>query len=344
MPNFVKGVCEDMCPDKESKLIREKLLHYFELKDGQKHVPGILVKCFSRSAADKKIDRPEDLRSERCLQRCVEYLLKEVITDKRKPFNIVYDFVFDRLRAVRQEIVVQHYDARQTIRLLEPMIMFFSYSRYKLCEEAIDNFDPKICEQHLQECLKRALVCYDEIRLTEMNLLQVRRRIFIEALYQIFNLGCVESIKRCLTLEEDIRSNHLLASTFRVSLSYMQGNYFRVLNGLQSLPHILCAIGSLKLPTIRRQLYNMFSHAYNSKQLMVPVDFVLRMTIHGNKFELLDDCKYYNIKVSDDKQMVQFHKTDFNQDVAILKCRHEKYVDSKLENIYLPEILLLKKI
>uniref|UniRef100_A0A1I8PIQ9 SAC3/GANP/THP3 conserved domain-containing protein n=1 Tax=Stomoxys calcitrans TaxID=35570 RepID=A0A1I8PIQ9_STOCA len=344
MSIFVKGVCENFCPEKESKLrIKEKLLHFFELKDGQKHIPGTLVKCFSRSAADKKASRAEDLRTERCLQKCTEYLLKDVFMDNRKSFNTVYDFVFDRLRAVRQEIVMQNYNAQQTIRLLEPMIMFLSYSRYKLCEEAIDNFDPKICEQHLQECLKRALVCYDEIGINDMNLLEIQRRALIEALYQVFNLGSVEAMRRCLTLVDAIRLDPLFSVVFKISLSYMQGNFYRVLNGLQSLPHILCAIGSLKLPALRRHLYCVFSHAYSSKQLMVPVEFITHLTAHGNKAEVYDDCKYYNIKVSDDNQHLHFQKSEFKFDAAVLKCRHERFVDSKLKNTYLPEVLLLKK-
>lgn len=128
-----------------------------------------------------------------------------VILDNRKPFNNVYDFIFDRLRAIRQEIVMQNYNARQTIKFLQPMIMFLSYSRYKLCEEPIDNFDPKICEQHLQECLKRALVCYEEIPIEDLKLIDVHNRSFIEALYQIFNLGSLDALKRCLTLPKEIR-------------------------------------------------------------------------------------------------------------------------------------------
>lgn len=100
---------------------------------------------------------------------------------------------------------MQDYNAGQTIKLMEPMIMFLCYSRYRLCEEAIDNFDPKICEQHLQECLKRALVCYDEIDIKKMNLLEIRRRIFVESLYQMFNLGSPEAMKRCFTLDDDIK-------------------------------------------------------------------------------------------------------------------------------------------
>lgn len=101
---------------------------------------------------------------------------------------------------------MQNYNAKQTIKLLQPMIMFLSYSRYKLCEEAIDNFDPKICEQHLQECLKRVLVCYDEIQLNEeTKLIDINNRAFLEALYQIFNLGSLDALKRCLTLPKEIR-------------------------------------------------------------------------------------------------------------------------------------------
>lgn len=132
--------------------------------------------------------------------------ISSIILDKRKPFNYVYDFIFDRLRAIRQEIVMQNYNAKQTIKLLQPMIMFLSYSRYRLCEEAIDNFDPKICEQHLQECLKRALVCYDEIQLNEESkLIDINNRAFLEALYQIFNLGSLDALKRCLNLPKEIR-------------------------------------------------------------------------------------------------------------------------------------------
>lgn len=59
--------------------IKEKLLNFFEYKDGQKHVPGILVKEFTRSAADAKVPRAKDMRTERCLMKTVEYLLKELV-------------------------------------------------------------------------------------------------------------------------------------------------------------------------------------------------------------------------------------------------------------------------
>jgi len=54
-------------------------LHYFELKNGQKNKPGVLVKEFTRSAADVKMPMPKEMRTEAALTKTVEYLLKEQV-------------------------------------------------------------------------------------------------------------------------------------------------------------------------------------------------------------------------------------------------------------------------
>lgn len=60
-----------------NRRIQKKLLNYYEYKDGQKHVPGVLVKEFTRSAADARMLKAKDMRTELCLTKTVEYLLKE---------------------------------------------------------------------------------------------------------------------------------------------------------------------------------------------------------------------------------------------------------------------------
>lgn len=90
-----------------------------------------VVKEFARSAAGVQAPRPKSLRTKACLKRTVTYLLTEIIRDERKPYHVAYDFIFDRLRAVRQEIVMQDLDAVTTIELIEPMIMFLAYSLYR---------------------------------------------------------------------------------------------------------------------------------------------------------------------------------------------------------------------
>lgn len=185
--------------------------------------------------------------------------LFSILLDDRKPFHWAYDFIFDRLRMVRREMVIQQYKARQTIRLLEPMVMFLAYSRYRLCEEPIEKFDPKICNQHLQECLNMVLCCYKEVDdeqekndREKRTLRENERRCFIEALYQIFNLGTPEALVRGLTLPTEVREDGIFKLAFDICMNYHQGNLYRVIMGLPKLPHIICAVASAKLQTIRR--------------------------------------------------------------------------------------------
>lgn len=185
-----------------------------------------------------------------------------ILLDERKPFHWAYDFIFDRLRMVRREMVIQQYKARQTIRLLEPMVMFLAYSRYRLCEEPIEKFDPKICNQHLQECLNMVLCCYKELDNDDQQekkdsqekrtLREIERRCFIEALYQIFNLGTPEALVRGLTLPSEVREDAVFRLAFGICMNYHQGNLYRVIVGLPKLPHIICAVAVAKLQTIRR--------------------------------------------------------------------------------------------
>lgn len=347
----VRGSCERFCPDAEAKMrIQKKLLHYFEYKDGQKHVPGVLVKEFTRSAADAKVPKAKDMRTELCLTKTVEYLLKDILQDERKPYHLAYDFIFDRLRMVRREIVIQQYDARQTIRLLEPMIMFLAYSRYRLCAEPIEKFDPKICNQHLQECLNMTLCCYKELddeqekpNNKNPTIRDFQRRCFIEALYQVFNLGTPEALVRGLTLPAEVREDKIFNLAFSICMNYHQGNLYRVIIGLPQLPHIICAVASSKLQMIRRRLLEIFTHAYNNKQLTVPTTYLLRMLLVESGV-LTELCHQYNITLTPDRKAVHFIKTDFRSSTEAIKAQREPFVDAKLDRIYLTEVLLLKKL
>ncbi|XP_043070076.1 SAC3 domain-containing protein 1 [Drosophila bipectinata] len=344
----VRGSCETLCPDTESKMrIRENLLHFYELKNGQRKTPGILVKEFTRSAADVKMPQAKDMRTEASLRKTVEYLLKDIFLDTRKPYNVAYDFIFDRLRAVRREIVIQGYDARQTIPLLEPIVIFLAYSRYRLCEESIEKFDPKICNQHLQECLTGVLRCYDELEEqvtpSDLTIRELERRCLIESLYQIFNLGSPESFVRALTLPDYIKKDPTFKLSFEICLAYHQGNLYRVLMGFPQLPHILSAMACTKLPALRKSLLQIFTHAYNNKQLTVPVPYLLRLLLIDKPESLQEQCRHYNLSLTADRKTVHFNKTDFNNAVDPLRPRCEPFVESKLAKVYLPELLLLKK-
>ena len=101
----VVGRCTDYCPAREVQLrVRERLLHRYEV--------GSLrpVKEYSRPAAGQAAPGSDTVRTPDTLLDCVKYLVREVLGPRvgvKEEQLELYDFVFDRLRAVRQDLVVQ---------------------------------------------------------------------------------------------------------------------------------------------------------------------------------------------------------------------------------------------
>lgn len=90
--------CTDFCPPQEIRMrTRERLLHRLETGRG-----GCPVKEYSRPAAGQRQPAPAEIRTADTLVKTTRYLVGEVFFSQEMAEHLVYDFVFDRLRAVRQ--------------------------------------------------------------------------------------------------------------------------------------------------------------------------------------------------------------------------------------------------
>lgn len=61
------------------------------------------------------------------------YFFFRVIKKNHVPETIVYDFLNDRLRAVRQDMTIQRLLPEQCLELLDPIIRFHVYFAYRYC-------------------------------------------------------------------------------------------------------------------------------------------------------------------------------------------------------------------
>ena len=66
----------------------------------------MLVKEYSRPAAGKVI-KPSDLRTLDTLFRTAKYLVNEVYNRYDVEFIQIYEYLFDRFRAIRQDLIIQ---------------------------------------------------------------------------------------------------------------------------------------------------------------------------------------------------------------------------------------------
>ncbi|CAH0718737.1 unnamed protein product, partial [Brenthis ino] len=341
----IMGTCQNMCPLQEVNLRkREKLVHVLELTDsGYK-----MVKSYSRSAASANMSVPQLLRPYSILMNTVNYLLLEVSRREDVKMSVMYDFLNDRLRAVRQDMTIQSLPPEECTVLLEPMIRFYVYYGYRLCDHPLNQYDPVLNKKYLLECLKWFLSCSDTLDrkvdvdaiaddFISLNISNTEKllcdRILIESLYIICNLDDVHPLYRYLSLPKNIKRNYSLAVAYNIAVANLNGNYIRMWKLSKRLCPLTFSAFCLYLPLIQRRAIQVLSHAYNSKQWAVPVKVVQKWLAFNSEDELRSVCAYYGLTATD---TVLFNKSKFKSDVETLqpaKNFQAKVLQLKLQDV-----------
>lgn len=351
----IRGTCQLMCPEKERRMReREGLLHKFEVEQNQgvkrrpKADPSKIVKCFSRPAAGQIMTDPEQLRPAPVLLSTIKYLFTKIATRSDIDWIVVYDFIFDRLRAVRQDIVIQRIGPSESIPLFEPIVRFLVYAGQRLCERNISEYDPKINSQHLTECIKHLLVLYDEVERGygkradsqadsgKQKSAMSDHREEMEALYILIHIGDVEALHRALSLPPQLREAKDIQLAIKISLAWYLRNYVRVCNLIQRLSPILVCAALVGLQHIRRITLKIMSFAYNSKMLTYPGLKLQKLLLYRDVTKVEEDCKHFGLKFINEN--VLFEKATFNDDIKL--ARPEMYYSPRTIHNFLPEILI----
>ncbi|XP_078441350.1 SAC3/GANP/Nin1/mts3/eIF-3 p25 family [Wolffia australiana] len=129
----IRGVCPDMCPESErGERERKGDLDQYERLDGDRHQTSVslAVKKYTRTAErDAKLIRPMPV-----LRKTVDYLLNLL----KHPYNDqllgLYNFLWDRMRAVRMDLRMQHIFNSDSIEMLEQMIRLHIIAMHELAE------------------------------------------------------------------------------------------------------------------------------------------------------------------------------------------------------------------
>lgn len=241
-----------------------------------------------------------------------------VLLNSDRPFNVRYDFIFDRLRAVRQEIVIQNFSSSKAVTILEPIVMFLSFSLIRLSGSPIAVFDPMICTQHLQECLWKCLTCYEEME----NLESVFRsnRIIVEGIYLLLNMDDTSALQRALMLDLQLKSTFIVQSAIKISINFHLKNFYKVIDGIKNMPHLLCGVAALKIPKIRKEVLKTFSIAYNSSTLSVPIEFLEKLLVYESRKILIEDLRLLGVYEGREESPthVIFNKKKFDDSKSIV--------------------------
>ncbi|KAL2653259.1 hypothetical protein R1flu_021387 [Riccia fluitans] len=129
----ILGVCPDMCPETErDERERKGDLDRFERVEGDRNQTSVdlAVKKYTRTAEkDAVLIRPLHV-----LKSTMSYLLSLLEREHDDDLLSVHNFLWDRMRAVRMDLRMQHIFGEDAIRMHEQMIRFHIVAMHELCE------------------------------------------------------------------------------------------------------------------------------------------------------------------------------------------------------------------
>ncbi|CAA0839901.1 SAC3/GANP/Nin1/mts3/eIF-3 p25 family [Striga hermonthica] len=129
----IAGLCPDMCPESErAERERKGDLDQYERLDGDRNLTSefLAVKKYTRTA-----EREADLiRPLPILQKTMDYLLSLLDEPYDDRFLGLYNFLWDRMRAIRMDLRMQHIFNLEAINMLEQMIRLHVIAMHELCE------------------------------------------------------------------------------------------------------------------------------------------------------------------------------------------------------------------
>lgn len=265
------------------------------------------VKQFSRSAAGQRQPSPDELRPLPVLLQTTKYLMFRIVPSKEARWNDVYHFVWDRLWSVRQDMTIQHACGPDCIRILEQAVRFYVYSSFRSCEEDLNNFDPHINCQHLQECLKRLLVLYQECGQGDQP-----HRPEMEAIYLLHNLGSTEALCHAVSLPQHLRRHTLVHTAMETSLAHRRRNFVRVLRNYRTFPFLLACALHQHMEAIRRNALLIMIPAFSSRNCKFPVA-VLSRWLFCRDDEVRKLCLYYRVPLENSEVRFLKGSGDFSE-------------------------------
>lgn len=162
------GYCPDMCPEQErAERERKGDLDQYERLDGHRNqtTESLAVKKYTRTAEREAVL----IRPMAILQKTMDYLLNLLDQPYDDRFLGLYNFLWDRMRAIRMDLRMQHIFNLGAITMLEQMIRLHIIAMHELCqytkgEGFSEGFDAHLNIEQMNKTSVELFQLYDDHR------------------------------------------------------------------------------------------------------------------------------------------------------------------------------------
>jgi len=285
------GSCQDMCPEKERQARFGLYMSIFEKDHNNQPDEYAMVKEYRRSGADQEEPSPQDLRTVSALELTMNHLVSKIMDDPRSKQQDTaiewYDFLWDRLRALRKDITQQNICDQRTVLLVERCARFHVHSCYAM--NRVKDFDVDMNKRNLNDCLQMLRQMYSDLR-TSSGTICCSEMEFQK--YDILlHLNDEQLSSTVLMKTSDHRSSEEMKFLFRVFSAYTNNDYYRFFQLMEKADYMTSCILSLYANKMRLLGFKTIVHACSSARQITyyPADMAIRCL----GFDELEDLKSY---------------------------------------------------
>lgn len=219
-------------------------------------------------------------------------------------------------------MVVEQISGVAAINLLEKASRFYILAGYKLCESSVEVFSPELNNDHIQECLKRLLVYYENEDASSCP-----NRAEFESYYLLFNLRSNDAHQHFMTLPRCVFYNSLFQLAHKINKSAIQGNFVRFFRQVRRLPFLASCAVHKWFRQVQKEALEVMNTAFSSHVLKFPIcSFAETLELNSTQ-EAKDFCSYYGVQA--DLKTISFLKGSFQQKDHLFSPKTSCNIDKK---------------
>ncbi|KAL8105219.1 SAC3 family protein B [Apium graveolens] len=349
--SIISGLCPEMCPESErAERERKGDLDRYERLDGDRNQSSIYlaVKKYTRTAErEANLIRPMPI-----LQKTMNYLLELLDQPYNDGLLGLYNFLWDRMRAIRMDLRMQHIFNLEAITMLEQMIRLHILAMHELCEYPkgegfSEGFDAHLNIEQMNKTSVELFQLYDDHR---KNGIDVPTEKEFRGYYALLKLDKhpgykVEPAELSLDLAKmtpEVRQAPDVLFARDVARSCRIGNYIAFFRLLRKASYLQACLMHAHFAKLRTQaLASLHSGLQNNQG--IPVAHVAQwLGMEDEDIEDLLDYHGFSIKEFGEPYMVKEGPFLNNNDSGTLKCSklvHLKKSRTMFEDVSSPSLM-----
>lgn len=344
----VTGTCQDMCPEYERYCrINRNCVSILEKTNDQPD-EFKMVKEYVRSGADQEEPLSYELRPPDILDRTMLYLAANIIDlidneeeddddegdddDQQAGSTLVgtwYNFLWNRLRAIRKDITQQDLNGLSSVHLMECCVRFHIYAAHRLVEAEASIFDQKINDDGLRKSLQSLKDFYYDLSLKNIECLN-------EAEFRsydiILNLRENDAIRDISRYRKSVRNSEQVQFAIKVHAAFNDNNYVKFFNLLKQASFLDACVMHRHFNAIRFHAIYILRRAlvFKDQREQIPIENLFYQLCFQDDNEFVEFCNSMKLEIDGDNIILTRMQLDELPKVEhLLNKRSLEYIEIK---------------